>query len=76
MYLKKLGFVLNEVLHRQKMKMGTMVGDKPYFSLEAFKQLIKDLEIEDQVDDLQLGRWYNCSLSIRKCIGALFMKII
>lgn len=29
MYLKKLGFVLDEVLHRYKMKMGTKVGDKP-----------------------------------------------
>lgn len=64
MYNKKVGWILDEVLERYKNKFGIKTGEKPSFTYDAFKALIKDLSIEEQVDDLHIGRYYNQSLAI------------
>jgi len=56
-----MGWILEEVFTRYKNKYGNKAGDKPFFGLEAFRHLIKDLDIADYVDNLNIGKFFNLS---------------
>lgn len=64
MYLKKMEKVLDEIFNRQS-KLTIKGAEKPKLTLKNFLSFIKDSGIENFVDVLEVGNYFNTSIKMQ-----------